>query len=187
MKQFFGTCFLILLSAFPASPAELAGVTMPDTTTVSGKELRLNGQGLRTKVFFKIYVAGLYLENPTHDAVRAIAADDVKRVVMHFLYKKVSREQMVDAWQEGFEKNSPTEVAKLKSEIARFCSFMTDIQGGQEVVLTYEPGSGTSVELAGQMKGTIPGVPFMQALLRQWLGDHPPSQDLKEGLLGKPR
>jgi hypothetical protein len=186
MKQFFCVCLLTLFSAFPARAAELAGVTMPDTITVSARELKLNGQGLRTKVFFKIYVAGLYLESPTHDGARAIAADEVKRVVMHFLYKKVSREQMVEAWQEGFEKNSPSEMPKLKSEIGRFCSFMTDIQSGQEVVLTYEPGSGTTVELAGQTKGTIPGVPFMQALLRQWLGDHPPSQDLKEGLLGKP-
>ena len=56
-------CFgLALGSAAPA--AELAGVTMPDTDTVEGKTLKLNGLGLRKKMVFKVYVAGLYLETP---------------------------------------------------------------------------------------------------------------------------
>jgi len=89
-----------------AGAAALAGVSMPDTVTAAGKTLHLNGQGLRTKVFFKIYVAGLYLENPTHDAAQAISADQGKRVVMHFLYKNVTKKQLVEAWDEGFEQNS---------------------------------------------------------------------------------
>jgi len=40
---------------------EVAGVKMPDTVTVEGKTLKLNGMGLRKKVMFKVYVAGLYL------------------------------------------------------------------------------------------------------------------------------
>jgi long-chain acyl-CoA synthetase len=41
------------------------------------------------------------------------------------------------------------------------------------------------VALNGQEKGTISGDDFGKALLRVWLGDHPPSEDLKAGLLGK--
>ena len=44
---------------------EVAGVKMADTVSVEGKTLKLNGMGLRKKVVFKVYVAGLYLETPS--------------------------------------------------------------------------------------------------------------------------
>jgi hypothetical protein len=167
-----------------AAAAELAGVAMPDTAVVAGKTLRLNGLGLRTKVFFKIYVGGLYLESPTSDGEQAAGRDEVKRVVMHFLYKRVTRQQLVDAWNEGFEENSPDLSRRLSAEIAKFNSWMSDVTAGQEIVVTYEPGSGTTVEVAGQAKGSIPGADFMRALFRVWLGPHPPTSSLKAGMLG---
>jgi hypothetical protein len=179
----------ILLAAVLAAPAaeaaSLAGVTMPDSTSVSGKTLRLNGLGLRTKVFFKIYVAGLYLENPTREAAKAISSDETKRVVMHFLYKKVTSKQLVEAWEEGFRDNAGAPSASLKADLSRFESWMGDIVAGQEIVLSYEPGKGTTVDFAGQEKGTIRGAEFMRALWSVWLGPHPPTSDLKRGMLGE--
>jgi hypothetical protein len=174
-----------MLAGSIAAAASLAGVAMPDTVSISGKALRLNGQGLRTKVFFKIYVAGLYLENPTRDASRAISSDETKRVVMHFLYKNVTKKQLVEAWEEGFEQNSAPLGAEAKNGLAQLESWMGDIPSGQEIVFTYEPGTGTTVEFAGQKKGTIAGAEFMRALWKVWLGPHPPTEDLKKGLLGK--
>ena len=184
MKRIAIGCAALALAA-GLGAADLAGVTMPDTVTVSGKTLRLNGLGLRTKVFFKIYVGGLYLENPTHDAARAISADETKRVVMHFLYKNVTKKQLDEAWQEGFEQNSVPIGAEAKAGLAQLEGWMADVSAGQEIVFTYEPGTGTTVELAGQKKGTIAGAEFMQALWKVWLGPHPPTADLKKGLLGK--
>lgn len=172
-------------AAAPIRAASLADVTMPDTVSAAGKTLRLNGLGLRTKVFFKIYVGGLYLENPTHDAARAIAADEGKRVVMHFLYKKVTAKQLADAWDEDFRDNNPGLSAAVKADVEKFKSWMGDVVSGQEIVSTYEPGKGTTVEVAGQEKGTIPGVDFMRALWSVWLGPHPPTEDLKKGMLGE--
>lgn len=176
---------LILLAAALLSGAELAGVSMPAGITVAGKTLKLNGLGLRTKVFFKIYVAGLYLETPTRDPAMAVSADQVKRVVMHFLYKKVTAQQLVDAWRDDFRDNSPETSGTLKQEISQFCSWMTDVAAGQEIVLTYEPGTGTTVEIGGRKKGTIAGVEFMRALFRVWLGEHPPNAGLKAGMMGQ--
>jgi hypothetical protein len=173
------------LFAGPADAGSLAGVTMPDSVPVAGKTLRLNGLGLRTKVFFKIYVGGLYLENPTHDAARTISADETKRVVMHFLYKKVTAKQLVDAWDEDFGENNPGASPAVKADVEKFKSWMSDLVAGQEIVATYEPGKGTAVEVAGQEKGTIPGDEFMRALWSVWLGPHPPTEDLKKGMLGE--
>jgi hypothetical protein len=73
----------------------------------------------------------------------------------------------------------------VKADVARFDSWMGDIVAGQEIVLTYEPGKGTTVEFAGQEKGTVPGAEFMRALWSVWLGPHPPTADLKRGMLGE--
>ena len=181
MKRIAMACAAWALAA-AAGAAALAGVTMPDTVPVAGKTLRLNGQGLRTKVFFKIYVAGLYLENPTHDAARAVSADEAKRVVMHFLYKNVTKKQLVEAWEESFADASLS--PDLRRDASLFESWMGDVAAGQEIVLTYEPGKGTMVQFAGQEKGTIPGPDFMRVLWRTWLGPKPPTQDLKKGMMG---
>lgn len=183
MKRISIGCAALALAA-AVGAAALAGVTMPDTVAVSGKTLRLNGLGLRTKVFFKIYVAGLYLENPTRDAAQAIAADEGKRVAMHFLYKNVTKKQLVEAWDEGFAQNAGPVGADVKAGIATLDSWMGDVAAGQEIVFTYEPGTGTTVEFAGQKKGVIPGADFMRALWKVWLGPHPPTSDLKRGMLG---
>jgi len=48
---------------------EVSGVTMPAAVSVEGRDLRLNGMGVRReKVFFKAYVIALYLEEPTTEA-----------------------------------------------------------------------------------------------------------------------
>ncbi len=184
MKKFASVSIAILFVAGSAAAGSLAGVTMPDTATVTGKALRLNGLGLRTKVFFKIYVAGLYLESPTRDAGKAISSDEPKRVVMHFLYKKVTKKQLVEAWEEGFGENAGPLSPDIRKDVVRFESWMGDIAAGQEIVMTYEPGAGTSVDFAGEAKGTISGADFMRALWKVWLGPHPPTADLKKGMLG---
>ena len=48
--------------SLPILAATLADVTLPDTVTVGNQTLVLNGMGLRTKLFIKVYVGGLYLE-----------------------------------------------------------------------------------------------------------------------------
>ena len=59
---------VVLAGATVAQAKELAGVTMPDTLSVGGKTLKLNGLGLRKKAIVKVYVGGLYLETPSKDA-----------------------------------------------------------------------------------------------------------------------
>ncbi len=87
--------FALALGALPAAAKELAGVNMPDTLSVAGKTLRLNGVGLRKKAIFKVYVGGLYLEAPTKSAAAALAADAPRVLRMHFL-RSIEKEKLVD-------------------------------------------------------------------------------------------
>jgi len=61
------------LLALPALPKEREGVTAPPVVQVAGKPLHLMGMGLRKKLWFKVYLASFYLENPVDDGAQAIS------------------------------------------------------------------------------------------------------------------
>lgn len=162
----------------------LAGVTLPDTATVGGQAVALNGMGLREKLTFDVYVGGLYLKTPTKDAKAAIAADEPKRIVMHFVYREVSREQLVETWQEGFAHQGAAAAAR-KADLDKILAAMPEtIVRGEQIVLDYVPGVGTTVTAKGKTIGPIPGADFMRIVWTVYLGPHPPTEDLKEGMLG---
>jgi hypothetical protein len=181
----FAVAVLVAMLAAPMLGAEtLAGVTMPDEVTVSGKALKLNGMGLRKKLVVKVYVAGLYLEHPSHEAAQVVAADEIKRVDMHFLTGQATKARMDEAWLEGFQKNSPADYQALKERVETFMGYFPDMKDGDVIELTMVPGEGTTAALNGEVKGTIAGDDFAAALLRVWLGEEPPSKGLQRGLLG---
>jgi hypothetical protein len=173
-----------LLVGLLAYAGELVGVTMPDQVTVGTANLTLNGMGLRTKMMFKIYVAGLYLPAKQSDPAKILAADEPKQIVMHFLYKNVEKEKLLEGWDDGFKNNSGDKVAALKDKIATFDGYWSDMKKDDVAVMTYTPGVGTKVEIKGKEMGVIEGKEFAQALFAIWLGPKPPSEDLKKGMLG---
>lgn len=164
---------------------ELAGVTMADQVEVDGTSLTLNGLGLRKKSIIKVYVAGLYVTEPSKDAAAIVGSPAPKRIVMHFLTNKANKQKMDAAWREGFEANSPSEYGGLAERVATFADLFGDMKDGDRISLTIVPGQPTVAELNGQQRGTVDGDDFGRALLRVWLGDHPPSDDLKRGMLGE--
>jgi len=97
---------LALFLALPAGAGSLAGVTLPDKAEVKGQSLTLDGMGLRTKFFIKVYVGALYLPQKEKAAAKVLSEDAPRRMVMHFLYS-VNKDQMCDAWSEGLEQNTP--------------------------------------------------------------------------------
>ncbi len=167
---------------------ELEGVKMPDEVTIGENTLTLNGMGLRIKkvafIKVKVYVAGLYLTTPSKDPAVILAADEPRRIVMHFLYKNVAKKKLVAAWEEGFEANAKNPEALLGS-LNRFNSYWGDMKTGDEAVMTYIPGTGTKVEIKGKEMGVIEGKDFADALLAVWLGPEPPNKEIKKGMLGK--
>ncbi|MFI5028968.1 MAG: chalcone isomerase family protein [Solirubrobacterales bacterium] len=172
---------LATLSARPAAAGTLADVTLPDRVDAGGKSLVLNGMGLRKKFFIKVYVSGLYLPAKEKVASKILAADEPRRMVLHFVYS-VSAEQMCDAWKEGLADNAPQAPAEIKTAL---CGFMEPIDKGKELVLTYTPGEGTKVEVNGKVKGTIPGKVAADAILSTWIGPKPgPGEDFKKAVLG---
>ena len=175
---------LSLLLALPAAAGTLAGVTLPDRAEVKGQNLVLNGMRLRKKLVIKVYVGGLYLTQKEKNAAKVLAADEPRRMVMHFIYD-VSKDQMCDAWEEGLEQNTPNASAEIKKAFTTLCGWMDGVGKGQRLVLTYLPGEGTTVEVGGKTKGTLPGKAVADAILATWIGPDPaPGADFKKAVLG---
>jgi hypothetical protein len=176
---------LTLLVPTAAPAANVAGVNMEDKATVNGQNLVLNGAGLRKKFFIKVYVGGLYLPAKMSNPASIIGTDAPRRMVMSFLYS-VSKDQMCEAWEEGLEANTPNSSAEVKGAFKTLCSLMEAIPKGNRLVLTYIPGTGTSVEVNGKVKGTLPGKATADAIVATWIGAKPAmGDDFKNAVLGK--
>ncbi len=176
---------ILCLSALSAVALarEVAGVKMPDTVTVEAKTLKLNGMGLRKKVVFKVYVAGLYLEKTSNAAPAVISSDEVKQMRLHVL-RSLKAKQVTEAIEEGFEKNSKSQMAALKERLQKFSGMFADVTEGDLILMTYVPGKGVTVSVKGSDKGTVEGKDFADALFAVWLGPNPVQEDLKKALLG---
>ena len=165
-----------------ALAGELSGVTLPDTLKAGEKTLKLNGLGLRKKAMFKVYVGGLYLESPSKDAGAIVAADQAKAIRMHFL-RDLTKAQLVEAFQEGFEGNVKDR-APQKAAFDKMLALIPDVKEGSTLTFAYLPGKGTTLSAGSKELGVFEGKGFADAVFAIWLGPKPPSEDLKKGLLG---
>ncbi len=182
---------LLLLSALMAaapladSARTLNGVALPATIEVSGQTLSLNGAALRKKFVVKVYVAGLYLATASGSADEILAADAPRQMLMHFISGHGTKDKMCGAWSDGLKDNTPGASAELQQQFTELCGMMQDIKNGERMTLTYVPGTGTTIDIAGTDKGTIQGKDFADALLRCWIGPKPgPGEGFKKNLLG---
>ncbi len=174
-----------LTLAAPALAREVAGVEFPQTIDVGGKELRLNGAGLRTKFVVKVYAGGLYLAQPSADPAAIVAADAPKRVRMVFL-RDVDKGKIMETYKEGFENNSAGPgLAALLDKLSKIAPALADMKKGSEMSVTYVPGQGTTVAAAGGGSVTVEGKDFGDAMFRNWLGQSPADGSLKKAFLGK--
>jgi hypothetical protein len=166
-----------------AGADEIAGITLPDSINTGEKTCRLAGDGIRKKLFIKVYAAGLYLEKPAIDLEEVINSDQVKAMLMHFVYRRVSADKLNKAWREGFAKNTPGAGSDLKTKMADFIALFKDAAvRGDRILLAYQPGQGTTVNFNGRQLGTIPGHDFNQALMKVWFGESPADRGLKESI-----
>lgn len=173
---------LALLVALPAVAKEREGVVAPPVIEVAGKQLHLMGMGLRKKLWFHVYLASLYLEDPSDDPARVIASDQVKRVQMNML-RDLERGKIVEAVQQGFERNSGPDLPRLQARLDQFLKAIPDLKSGQTIVITYAPGRGTFIKAGGGEEITVAGKDFADALFSVWLGRQPVDDELKREML----
>ena len=110
-----------------------------------------------------MYNLTLYLEQKSSDSSCIIKADAPKRIVMQFL-PSASKQQMTNAFDEGFKNNAPDAETTMKADIDRLLSALESLKKGDQMVFTYVSGTGTTLAINGTEKLTISGPAFGQLL-----------------------
>jgi len=172
-----------------AAAAEVEGVQVQDRVRISdtGPELVLNGAGVRTRFFFRVYVGALYLAQKTTAANAVINDTAAKRIALHML-RELSAAQFINALEDGLKNNhSAEDLARLEPRVKQLRAIFDAVKTakpGDVIDIDYLPGAGTRITVNGAVQGVIAGEDFNRALLRIWLGEDPADGDLKKGLLG---
>lgn len=180
--------FLILIMALNFSPifgAEKAGVKVADTFNLEGKDLVLNGVGIRRATFLniKVYVGGLYLQKKSKDVQEVLQMPMPKYISMQFV-RDVEKESLTDAWTEGFEAAVPEAKRKDMTEYLKtFNEHMGNIEKGQAILVSFLE-KGVIVSFNGKKSPIIGNADFSKALFSIWFVNAR-DEELRDELLGK--
>ncbi|HAV35450.1 MAG TPA: lipoprotein transmembrane [Massilia sp.] len=181
---------LALAIALPAAAAvDVNGIKFEDVNKVGGKDLKLNGAGMRTKLVIKVYAAGLYLTEKSKNVADILKMDGPRRVTL-VMARDISSEDLGKAFMDGINENlDKAEKAKIVGQIGKFGEMFASvdqIRKGDVLHMDWIPGTGTVCELNGKRIGEpASDINFYNAVLRIWLGEKPADRSLKPALLGE--
>lgn len=158
-----------------------------DSAVVGQTTLQLNGAGLRKKVFFKVYAAGLYVPQKAQTAQGVLEQNGATRVRLGLL-RDVSAKSFVSALEEGLQDNTDEATRKeIASELAKLIKAMNeigDVKEGDLVDFDFS-GKTTSVLVNGKLVAdNIGGKKLFDSVLRIWLGENAIDDKLKKSMLG---
>ena len=183
MRKLVVALSLLLLSS-QAFALDVAGVNVSQNVVSNQKTLSLNGAGIRKKFFIKVYVGSLYTERKVTTPAQLLADPGEKLVRMNFVYKKVDKGDIVKAFAEGLENNSPA-VARSAEAKAFLSWFTSDFVAGDTVDIALAPDGTVSASQNGKALGTVRSPALAQGVLLIWFGEKPADAGLKKGMLGQ--
>jgi hypothetical protein len=178
--------FLLLVPCRLAAAGDTCdGVRFPQRVRVGDVQLVRNGVGIRRATIFNVhvYVAALYVAKRSRRAADLLKGGSPWSLTLH-LTRDVSREEMAEALDDGMKENAPRLAAGLRAERRRLATMLPALKEGKELTFQHLPGQGLTVLGGSKRMGRIDSDAFADAILRIWLGPHPPDDDLKAGLLG---
>lgn len=166
---------------------DVSGVKYQESLSVGGKELVLNGAGVRTKFILKVYAAGLYLPAKESTAEGVLASAGPRRIRL-VMMRDVTSDSFGSAFMDGLNKNvSSQDKTKIVSQISKYGEMFASLEGlkkGDTLDTDWLPGVGSQSYLNGKkIGGVLPDLLFYNAVLRIWLGDNPVDSSLKAKLL----
>lgn len=176
--------FFVLLLIAPAMALEVAGVPIEPTLTVNNQLLKLNGSGIRKKLFVKVYIGSLYSAKRLTSASEALADKGEKLIRMNFLHSKVEKEKITGAFSEGFANNAPDLAGS--AEVKKFLALFTaDFVRGDVVDLLLGADGSVTAKQNGRLLGSVVSPRLASGVLAIYLGSKPADDALKRGMLGK--
>ncbi len=179
---------LLASCAHGAIAAEVSGIKYDDTVKVGGKELVLNGLGVRYKFIAKVYATGIYLPEKAKSVPEIMKQEGPRRVRL-VMMRDITSDEFGTAFMSGLTQNlDRTAQSKIASHISKWGEMFASLDAlkkGDVLELDYIPGQGTQSHINGKKIGEVaPDLIFSNAILSIWLGEHPADANLKPRLLG---
>ncbi len=186
-KLLFTLTAILTINLSVSAQKTVGGVTIPGKVKLGATELKLNGAGVREKMWIDLYACGLYVTTPTKNAQEIIASEDACGIKIQIVSGLISSKKMNDAVEEGFEKATGGKTADLRKRIDAFKAIFAkeEIVKNDIYDIMYIPEKGIIVFKNGKINPAIKGLDFKKALFSIWLGSEPADEDLKDDLLGK--
>jgi hypothetical protein len=186
MKHLFLTLMAILSISTATAQTVVGDATLPNTMSLEGSDLLLNGAGMREKLWIDLYAGGLYLTAKSADAKAIINGDETMSMKLHIVSGMISSEKMIKAVDDGFTASLKGKTDVLASKIETFKGFFSEeITKNNVFDIAYIKGKGSVVYKDGKEVGMIEGLDFKKALFGIWLGAKPADKGLKNEMLGK--
>jgi Chalcone isomerase-like len=172
-----------------AQAIEVGGLKFDDTAKVAGKELKVNGAGVRTRIVVKVYALVLYLPEKKDTAAGVLESQGPRRFSLGLL-REVTGDDLGQAFMAGITANTDkAERSKYVNQLAQFGDAFVSIPQGKKgdvINVDWVPDTGTVMTLNGKPIGEpMKDLNFYNAILKIWLGDKPVDSSLKPQLLGK--
>lgn len=172
------TCWL-LWPAVLSAIVTVGEVRLPEELVVAGHPLVLNGYGVRTAWLTPLYVVALYLPQRSAEVRYIQDAEVPKALRVEVAYGGSHPSDVPANWQaELYPQLTGGEITQLQQAYAGMTK-------GDVLLISYEPGRGTHMQLNERPLIATHGPGLMTAFLDLWIGAHPVSQDLRRLLLDR--
>ena len=167
-----------------ALAVKVGDAELPDSWSLKGQTLVLNGAGLREYGLFRIpvYAAALYLPSRQQDEKRILSAT-TPRVVQMTMLRDVSRADSVKAWDIYLVANCKLPCQPQSDTRQKFLALIPDARAGDAQTFVF---ADDTLELFrnGKSLGGVADSALTTAVLASWIGEMPTTLDLKKRLLG---
>ena len=190
-----GSLFLVLPAVAQSADARpgsitVGGVTFEPDMTFQGKKRLLNGAGIRNKVVFKVYAAGLYLPKKVSTPKEVFESPGPKHFKAVFL-REIDSGAFGKNVSQVMNDNLPRErIARCVPGIIKLGEVFAakkKIGPGEYFTVDEVPGTGSVISINGQVATTISEAEFFTCLMYNYFGEVPADHLLKAALLGQGR
>lgn len=170
---FIGNCYAFTIDS----------INFDDTTNIEGKNLILNGVGIRKATFLriKVYYGALYLTEKSHDQNTFLKTTDPKKIVMHFV-RDVSKEDLKKTYKLAFLGANKDSYIPMLPMFENFNEQFHDMKKGQRMTFTFLV-DGVILSTPQKTFQKIGDEQFSRGLLNMWF-INPLDKDLTKSLLG---
>jgi len=144
MKYFITLCLATIYFGIANAQIPVGRTTLDYEISRGNETLKMNGAGVRNMAFIELYSAGLYLKGKSKDPIGICYKNENMSIRIKITSKLISRNTMMNAIKDGFEKATDGNTKDLKDRIELVNKYYAkEINKGDILELAYIKDKGT--------------------------------------------